>query len=56
MNAKTYKITITFLAGLLAGITITDEQVRFEAPVVGWECANPLGGSPYRVVAVEVVK
>jgi hypothetical protein len=53
-NPKRYEVTKTFTSGLLAGLTITETTtVKF---VVGFECKKPVGGSPYRITAVKVVR
>lgn len=50
---KTYIVTIEFIGGTLEGIVMTDEWPRrSERPEVGWVCRKPLGGSPYKIVAV----
>ena len=42
-----------FTGGVLNGLTHTGEtSVSFK---VGFECPNPCGGSPYRIVSVEPV-
>lgn len=49
-----YNVTKLFIGGTLEGLTITEEyKYRSKAPVVGFECRNPVGGSPYRIIAVE---
>lgn len=48
-----YKITRLFIGGLLCGLRHTSySSVSFP---VGWECLNPVGGSPYRIVECEYV-
>ena len=49
MANEIYQVTRLFVGGVLAGMThtgTTNRQVR-----VGWECYNPIGGSPYRIVS-----
>lgn len=53
MIAKSYKVTILFTDGILKGLTHTGVWSRFDAPVIGYECIDPVGGSPYRIIAVE---
>ncbi len=48
-----FKVTRLFIGGNLEGLTYTGEQdFRSE---VGFECHNPIGGSPYRIISVERV-
>jgi len=48
-----FEVVKTFTGGLLAGITITElTPVRF---AVGFECHQPLGGSPYRIDSIKEV-
>lgn len=50
---KMYRVTKHFIGGLLAGLTATETTpVRFH---VGFVCKHPIGGSPYKVTAVEEV-
>lgn len=51
MPEITYKVTKLFIGGLLAGLTYTEQWTQ--APVVGTEYPNPIGGSPYRIIAVQ---
>lgn len=49
-----FDVTKTFTGGLLAGLTITERTpVKF---TVGFECHQPLGGSPYRIDDVKEVQ
>jgi hypothetical protein len=50
----TYKVTKLFIGGTLSGLTYTEQWTK--APQVGTEYQNPIGGSPYRIVAVEPMK
>ena len=46
-----FQVTKLFIGGLLDGLTYTFvTSVRFE---VGQEVLKPIGGSPYRIIAVE---
>jgi len=46
-----YNITKVFIGGLLKGISIVETtSVKFP---VGYVCRNPIGGSPYKITAVE---
>jgi hypothetical protein len=48
-----YKVTRLFLSGDLTGITYS--EIWTSAPQVGFECHNPIGGSPYRIVSVQKI-
>ena len=51
-----YRVTKLVTGGTLAGLTITEDyRFRSKAPVVGFECTEPIGGSPYRIIAVEQI-
>lgn len=47
-----YRVTRLFIGGTLAGLTHT--TVTSHKVEVGFECRKPIGGSPYRIIAVEV--
>lgn len=50
---RRYRVTRLFTGGLLAGLTYTEvTTVEF---AVGFTCERPVGGSPYRIIAVEVL-
>lgn len=50
---KTYEITKLFIGGLLEGIEIIE---RRNYPMeVGLVVANPVGGSPYKVIACQQI-
>jgi hypothetical protein len=44
--------TKLFLSGPLAGLTFDDDTVPASLCVVGREVKKPIGGSPYRIIAV----
>ncbi len=47
-----YKVTRLFIGGILKGLTYTETtSVKF---TVGFVCRKPIGGSPYKIIAVEV--
>ena len=48
---KRYRITRRFIGGILNGMTYTENTSVFMP--VGFTCLNPVGGSPYQIVAVE---
>lgn len=53
MKAARYKITKTFIGGILHGMTIEEQTtVKFEE---GFACRKPSGGSPYKITKVEVL-
>lgn len=53
MKAARYKITKTFIGGILHGMTIEEQTtVKFEE---GFVCRKPSGGSPYKITKVEVL-
>lgn len=47
----TVLVTKLFTSGLLAGLTYEDRMSR-DLAVVGREVKKPVGGSPYRIIAV----
>ncbi len=48
-----YKVTRKFIGGTLEGLEHTETTtVKF---AIGFVCENPIGGSPYKVVAVEPI-
>lgn len=48
-----YKVTRRFTAGPLEGIEHTCETtIKYQ---IGFECKNPIGGSPYIITAVSPV-
>jgi hypothetical protein len=51
--AKLFSITRKFTGGVLEGIEHTD--ISSVAPPVGFECLQPLGGSPYIVTKCEEI-
>lgn len=48
-----FRVTRLFIGGILKGLTHTGEQ-SFRS-TVGFECHNPIGGSPYRITACEQI-
>jgi len=55
MKAKylKYKVTRQFIGGILNGLTHTEiTGAKFE---IGFVCWEPIGGSPYRIIAVEQI-
>lgn len=53
MQTYKFKITKRFLGGILKGITIEEyTNVKFEP---GFVCEKPVGGSPYKIIAVETL-
>lgn len=48
-----YEITKTFTAGILKGVTITEQTTVCWK--VGQEVRKPIGGSPYRIDSIKVV-
>lgn len=54
---KSYEVTREFIGGILEGLTHTSVQRHSEGlqPKEGAEVANPIGGSPYRVLSVKEV-
>lgn len=46
-----YIVTRIFIGGMLEGLTHTG--VTTTKPEIGFECKNPLGGSPYRILKVQ---
>jgi hypothetical protein len=53
MKTTHYEITKEFFGGILKGITIKEiSSVRFQ---VGMVANQPIGGSAYRVIAVQEV-
>lgn len=54
---EAYIITKRFTGGLLKGLTYTETLYRCSiAPRVGFVVANPIGGSPYVIEKVEILK
>jgi len=48
-SSKRYLVTRKFIGGILDGLTHTEvTSVQFD---VGFRCENPVGGSPYVIVA-----
>ena len=48
---KKYLVTRQFIGGILSGLTHTEiTGAKFE---VGFVCNNPIGGSPYKIIAVK---
>lgn len=50
---KTYEITKLFIGGLLEGLTIV--ETRSYSMEVGLVVSNPVGGSPYKIIACQQV-
>lgn len=48
-----YRVTRRFTGGNLEGLEYT--AIQGYAPAVGFRCDNPIGGSPYEIIAVERV-
>jgi hypothetical protein len=48
-----FEVTKLFIGGLLAGLTCT-HKTRIRYPL-GFECRHPIGGSPYRIIAIRRV-
>lgn len=48
-----FKVTKLFIGGILEGLTHT--EITSVAWIVGQEVTNPIGGSPYRIIAVELI-
>lgn len=50
---KKYEVTREFIGGILEGLTHTElTSVRFD---IGFTCQNPVGGSPYTIIACKEV-
>lgn len=48
-----YRVTKIHTAGLLAGLTTTEETtVKF---TVGWECKKAIGGGSYKIAACDQI-
>lgn len=52
MNKK-YRITRLFLSGILEGLTYTGITSVYMP--LGWICEKPIGGDPYKIIAVEEI-
>jgi len=50
MKTTKYLVTKLFIGGLLNGLTIEEETTCCYR--VGFVCKNPIGGSPYKIIAV----
>ena len=52
-SAAKFKVTRMFIGGLLNGLTHT--EITSVERKVGFECLKPVGGSAYKIIAVEQV-